>query len=283
MRLQSEWIEYGSDGASVAAYLARAHPAAAQPLPGVLVIQEIWGPDGHICDVAQRLAEAGYLALAVDLYSHGGRPPELAAERIEAAKSFLDSVGQTAWMDPAARAAELAKLPAERAEQVGATLGALLSGTRPMGRYLADLRAAYAWLAQHPGCDGRVASVGFCLGGGLSAQLACSESALAAAVIFYGAAPAAEQVAQIACPLLGIYGAEDERINAGVPAFAGAMAAAGKAFEAIYFEGAGHAFFNDTRASYRAGPARSAWARTLDFLDRHTSPAGARSEGGAGR
>jgi carboxymethylenebutenolidase len=283
MELRSEWIEYSAQGAAVGAYLSRPLAAGEQPLPGVLVIQEVWGPDAHICDVAERVAGSGYIALAVDLYSHGGRPAELAPERVEAAKSFLDSVPQSVWMDPSAREAELGKLPAERSAQIGATLGALLSPTRPMERYLDDLRAGYDWLRGQPECDGRVASVGFCLGGGLSAQLACSEAELAGSVIFYGASPAAEQVEAIACPVLGIYGAEDERVNSGVPAFASAMAAAGKAFEAIYYEGAGHAFFNDRRASYRPAPARSAWAQTLAFLDRVTSPARALREGGEGR
>lgn len=283
MKLQSEWIEYSAEGAPVSAFFSRPQAAGGERLPGVLVIQEIWGVDEHIRDVAERLASAGYIALAVDLFSHGGRPEELSPERIAAAKSFLDSVPQRVWMDPSAREAELARLPAERSAQVGATLAVLLSGERPMERYLADLRAAHGWLCERPDCDGRVASIGFCLGGGLSAQLACSQSGLAGAVIFYGASPAAEQVAQIACPVLGIYGAEDERVNAGVPAFASAMVAAGKTFEAIYYEGAGHAFFNDTRPSYRPAPARSAWAQTLAFLDSVGSPASARREGGEGR
>lgn len=78
----------------------RMRPARASgPLPGVIVIQEIWGPDDHIQDVTRRFAEAGYVALAPDLYSHGGRPNMLSFDRIEQAKKFLDRLPPDAWMN----------------------------------------------------------------------------------------------------------------------------------------------------------------------------------------
>jgi carboxymethylenebutenolidase len=267
MKLSAEWIEYGSGGEAVSAYVTR--PAGArEELPGVIVIQEVWGVDAHIRDVADRIGASGYVALAPDLYSRGGRPAELAPERIDRAKTFLETLPPAGWMDPARRAEALGELPPAEAEEIGASLGALLSPERPMDRYVADLRAGLAVLAGDPGCDGRVGSIGFCLGGGLSARLACAEPELGAAIVFYGAAPAPELVGGITCPVLGFYGAEDHRVNAGLPGFTAAMREAGKEFESVIYAGAPHAFFNDTRGSYRPGAARDAWARTLGFLGR---------------
>ncbi len=269
MKLSTEWIEYKSDGEAVSAYLTR--PAMVRErLPAVLVIQEVWGADAHIRDVADRLASAGYLALAPDLYSHGERPPPLAPERIEEAKAFFDSLPPAAAMDASKRSEALAHLAPERARALGETLDRLFSPERPMDRYFADVRAAFIRVREDPACDGRVASIGFCVGGGLSARLACEEPALTAAVVFYGASPAADRIAAIACPVLGIYGAHDERVMKGVPGFASAMRSAGKDFEAVVYAGAPHAFFNDTRSSYTPAAARGAWAQTLGFLARLT-------------
>ena len=89
MDLAAGWTSYEWEAGPVPAY--RAKPAVARdPLPAVLVIQEAWGVDEHIMDVARRVATAGYLTLAPDLYAPGGeRPPPLRAERMEAVKRFL--------------------------------------------------------------------------------------------------------------------------------------------------------------------------------------------------
>ena len=107
------------------------------------------------------------------------------------------------------------------------------------------------------------------MGGGLSAQLACAEPELAAAVIFYGASPAQDDLGGLRCPVLGFYGGEDPRITATVPGLAAAMEAAGKSYEWHVYAGAPHAFFNDTRRSYDVGAARDAWARLLGFFAEH--------------
>ena len=91
---------------------------------------------------------------------------------------------------------------------------------------------------------------------------------LGAAAIFYGRSPAAPLAAKIRCPVRGFYGASDRPINEGVPAFADAMKQAGASFEAQVYEGAGHAFFNDGRTSYRAAAARDAFARVLELFRR---------------
>jgi carboxymethylenebutenolidase len=277
MELVREWVSYDAPAGPVFAYLARPRPASG-PLPAVLVIQEVWGVDGHIEDVTERLASAGYVALAVDLYSSGGgRPEALSVERVDAAKRFLNTIPSDQWAavlgDEARRAEELAKLPDGEGERVGETLGTLFGGMRDLGRYLAILRAGVSYLWAHPACAGRaIGSVGFCLGGGLSALLACEEPQLAAAAIFYGASPSAEQVASIGCPVRGFYGREDPRIVAGLPDFEAALADAGADFELRVYPDTPHAFFNDTRPSYRQEAARDAWAGTLAFFARALDP-----------
>jgi carboxymethylenebutenolidase len=237
LELLSEWIDYDSPAGAVAGYLARSR-AVSGPAPGVVVIQEVWGVDGHIADVADRFASAGYVALAPDLYSAGGgRPPALAAERVAAAKAFLNTIPTAQWMavlgDEQRRAEALAALPAGEARDVGETIGALFGGVGgDPSRHVGVLRAAVAFLHAHPACAGRaVGSVGFCLGGGLSALLAGEEPALGAAVIFYGSSPGAEQIGSIRCPLRGFYGHDDPRIVTGLPAFDAALAAAGADYE----------------------------------------------------
>jgi carboxymethylenebutenolidase len=275
--LLSEWIDYDTDAGRADAYISR--PAAAsEPIPAVLVIQEIWGADTHIADVTDRLASAGYVALAPDLYSAGGRPPALATERVATAKEFLNTIPTGEWMavltDEQRRAEALSQLPAEKAGEVAETIGALFGGAGgDFARHLVVLRAAVAWLHRHPACVGRaVGSVGFCLGGGLSALLAAEEPELGAAVIFYGSSPADEQAGTIGCPVRGFYGQEDPRIVAGLSAFNAALSAAGVDHELRVYPNTGHAFFNDTRPSYRQEAARDAWARTLAFFAETLGP-----------
>jgi carboxymethylenebutenolidase len=271
MELMNEWVSYDGPAGSVAAYLSRPRPAS-DPLPAVVVIQEVWGVDGHIEDVADRVAAAGYVTLAPDLYSAGGgRPPALVAERVQEAKAFLNTIPPAEWIavlsDDERRAEALGKLPDGSGERVGETIATLFGGARDLEPHLGVLRAAVAFVGSHPACAGRsVGSVGFCLGGGLSALLACEEPQLGAAVVFYGSAPSAERVASIGCPLRGFYGQDDPRIVGGLPAFEAALRDAGADHELRIYPDTGHAFFNDTRPSYRQEAARDAWGRTLAFF-----------------
>jgi carboxymethylenebutenolidase len=271
MDLVREWVSHDGPSGELSSYLAR--PAAArEPLPAVVVLQEIWGVDGHIEDVTERLAAAGYVALAPDLYSAGGgRPATLAPERVEATKEFLNTIPSDQWAavlgDEAQRAQALGKLPDGEGERVGETLGTLFGGMRDLDGYTQSARAAIAFLGSLPACAGRpVGSIGFCLGGGLSARLACQEPALGAAVVFYGSAPEAAQVASIGCPLRGFYGHDDPRIVGGLPELEAALAGAGADHELRVYPNTGHAFFNDTRSSYRPEAARDAWGRALAFF-----------------
>ncbi|HEY5316363.1 MAG TPA: dienelactone hydrolase family protein [Solirubrobacteraceae bacterium] len=271
MELATGWITYDTLAGDVAAYIARPEAAAA-PLPGIIVLQEIWGVDRHIADLVERFASASYFVLAPDLFSAGGgRPPALAPERVAAAQEFLNSIPQATWMavlgDQARRAEALAKLPGDEARSVGETLGQLFGGGRDPGRSLVITHAAADYLRSHPACSGRlIGSVGYCMGGGLSAQLACTDPDLGAAVIYYGASPSADQVSSIRCPVRGFYGQNDPRVVAGLPDFQAALKAAGVDHELRVYPDTGHAFFNDRRPSYQPESARDAWARTLAFF-----------------
>lgn len=242
-----------------------ARPASARhALPAVVVIQEVWGVDEHIEDLADRFATAGYLAVAPDLYAENGlRPPALGRERIEALKTFLDGAPPAVWRDPAARDAALAALDAARREALSETMSLVLRPDRPVDAWTRTLVRVSRALRDDARCDGRICSTGYCLGGNLSARLAGADPDLRAAAIYYGHSPSLEQMTELSCPLIGFYGVEDERITSGVPAFEEAMRAAGHEIEVHIYPDTGHAFFNDTRPSYRIDAARDAWARTL--------------------
>jgi len=132
---------------------------------------------------------------------------------------------------------------------------------------VAASKAAVAYLKSRPDSNGKVGAVGFCWGGGQVNQLAVADPELSAGVAYYGAQPKAEQVAAIKAPLLLHYGGLDERINAGIPAFEKALKEDGKSYQIFVYEGANHAFNNDTNsARYDKNAADLAWGRTVDFL-----------------
>jgi len=131
-------------------------------------------------------------------------------------------------------------------------------------------RAAIAYLKQNPGGNGKVGAIGFCWGGGAVNALAVNDPNLSAGVAYYGAQPKAEDVPKIEAALLLHYGGLDERINAGIPAYEAALKAAGKSYAIYVYDGANHAFNNDTNAArYDKAAADLAWSRTLAFLKKN--------------
>jgi len=127
--------------------------------------------------------------------------------------------------------------------------------------------AAVKYLKTYPLSTGKVGVVGFCWGGGMANQVAVHSPDLVAAVPYYGAAPAPEDVPKIKASLLLHYAGIDERINAGIPAFEAALKAASVNYQIYIYEGAQHAFNNDTTpARYNKDAAQLAWQRTIAFL-----------------
>jgi carboxymethylenebutenolidase len=224
--METEMVEYtDADGEQLMGYLAR--PAGSGPLPAVVVIQEWWGLDEHIQDLARRFAGENFVALAPDLY-HG----QVASEPDEARKLVME-------LDMAAAVQEIQR--------------------------------GIDFLQQQDYVAGpKVGIVGFCMGGGLVLQTALVEDDLAAGVVFYGRPLSTEQAGQVKAPILGFFGAADQGIP--VPeaeAMHTAFGEAGIENEIHVYDGAPHAFFNDTRPSYNAEAAADAWPRTLDWFRSH--------------
>lgn len=195
----------------------------------VLVVHELFGLTDHLRDVARRLADAGYVGVALDLFSHrGGRVRCLMAE-----------------------------------------LGRMVGGRGPRSGTLDDLAAAGAWLSSHPDyATLPTAVVGFCWGGGVVLSYITGGPDVDAAAAFYGRNPPLEAVANITCPVLAVYGGTDRFITPGAEALRTAMEHEGKRIEVHVVSGVGHSFMNERRRHDPAAVA-TGWRVLLDFLDRH--------------
>lgn len=135
---------------------------------------------------------------------------------------------------------------------------------------LARAEAAVRFLASHPASTGNVGAVGFCWGGGLVNQLAQASLRLKAGVAYYGMQPPLDRVPGINAALLLHYAGLDNRVNEGIAAYEDALAKAGKDYTVYVYEGANHAFNNDTNpARYDPKAAELAWTRTAAFLAKH--------------
>jgi len=135
---------------------------------------------------------------------------------------------------------------------------------------LPRLAGAVPFLAGHPESTGKVGAVGFCWGGGYANQLAAAGTSLKASVPYYGRQLPAVQVPKITAALCLHYGSLDRRINAGIAEYEAALKANNKTYELHMYEGANHAFNNDTSASrYNKEAADLAWSRTVAFLEKH--------------
>jgi carboxymethylenebutenolidase len=133
-----------------------------------------------------------------------------------------------------------------------------------------NLAAAISVLEKHGNSNGKVGAVGFCWGGGMVGELAVNAPALDAGVVYYGRQPKATDVERIKAPLLLQYAGQDARINEGIPAFEEALKKANKSYTIYIYEGAQHAFNNDTsEARYHKSAAEQAWARTIAFFKEH--------------
>ncbi len=260
-------LTFSGDTGPVQAYLSR--PSEAGPRPAVIVIHEIYGLTPHIQDVADRLAAQGYVALAPNLFSRPGMGELLTASVIDTFFRLRAAIPPERQADPSALQQEMANLPPEQRRSLEQAVP-LLSGGWPRESFTRDLVQAVDFLKTLPYViPDKIASVGFCFGGSRSFDLAC-HAPLAACVVFYGENPSpVDKAANIPCPVLGLYGAEDLRINRHLGEMIQIMAEHKKDYEMRIYPGAGHAFFNDTRPQvYREHAARDAWERMLRFYQR---------------
>lgn len=225
-----EWTDIKRDGRAVHAFVV--YPESKQKAAAVVVIHENMGLTDWVRSVADELAAHGYLAVAPDLLS--GTGPN---------SGNTDSFPT---MD-AARSA-IYKLPAEQVA--------------------ADLDAAATYISKLPAANGKVAVAGFCWGGSQSFRFAANRKDLAAAFVFYGTGP--DDVSAIAAPVYGFYGGNDARVDATIPKTAELMKQAGKTYEPVSYEGAGHGFMRSGEQP-DAAPANKkahdeAWERWLALL-----------------
>lgn len=239
-------VQLETTGGTIAAY--RADPVG-EPRGGVVVIHEIWGLVDHIKDVADRFAVEGYLAVAPDILSSTGMPPELGAEL----QQLIQGADERARTDAQPRLREA--LSVSRSPEYAEWAVTVLT-------QVVDYAAA-----QH-GVGDRVAAVGFCFGGTYAYAVAAEDTRVRAAVPFYGSAPPFATLGDIRARVLAFYGERDERITGVLPELEVAMAEAGVDFTPVVYPGAEHAFFNDSSPSrYDPDAAADAWRRTLDFLE----------------
>ena len=149
----------------------------------------------------------------------------------------------------------------EKAVKMFATLDA--------GKRTEDLMTGANTLKARPECTGKIGAVGFCFGGGVANAMAVRMPDLAGAVPFYGAQPAAGDVAKIKAPLMIHYAGLDERINAGWPAYETALKENKVRYEMFMYANTNHGFHNDTTPRYDEAAAKLAWQRTLDFFNKN--------------
>jgi len=237
-------IDIEGAGSPLSAY--RAEPTG--ELRGALiVIHEIWGLVDHIKSVADRYATEGYLVIAPDILSHGGVTPELGQQ---IADLMRGSDADRAAAQPLLRD----RMAPVRSPEYGEwAVGAL--------------KGVVDYIEQQQGVDGRIGVLGFCFGGTYSFALAAADARIRGAVPFYGAPPESAELAHLDCPVLALYGEEDERLITGLPEVTQRMHDAGVQFISHVYPNAGHAFFNDTNpVVYRPEVAADAWSRSIEFL-----------------
>lgn len=144
--------------------------------------------------------------------------------------------------------------------------GRALQRQRDRDEMIEDFIAAVRFLQSHDRCTGSVGCVGFCFGGSVSNALAVRVPDLAAAVPFYGGQPATEDVEKINAPLMIHYAGDDERVNAGWPAYQVALETEDKRYQQFTYPGVRHGFHNDTTPRYDQPAADLAWQRTIGFF-----------------
>jgi len=229
-----EWVQVKNGDRSVNSFIV--YPEVKSKATAVVVIHEIFGMTDWVRTVADQLAEAGYIAIAPDLLS--GMGPNGGGS-----SSFTDRSG------------------------VGQAIGKL-----PPEQITADLNAVADYVSKLPACTGKVAVCGFCWGGGQSFRFATNRTKLAAAFVFYGTGPDnKEAIGKIKAPVYGFYGGNDARVNATIPKSQELMKEAGKTYEPVTYEGAGHGFMragedpaNTNEANKKAHD--EAWARWKTIL-----------------
>jgi len=250
-----------SDDAEMVTYVAA--PKAKGRHPAIIVVHEAWGLNKQIKGVADRYAEQGFVAVAPHLFC---REKDLTEQAIEKAMTRIWQIPPEKRSDPVAIQSLMERLP----ENDRKIMNYFFTGREQAEKIMAeDLLCCVNYAKSLENVDGeKLGITGFCLGGGLTYQLATAYP-FGAAVPFYGANPRPlDAVAKINGPVFGIYAGEDTRINSGVTALVESMIKYKKTFQMKIYQGTQHAFFNETRASYNKAAAEDAWTMALAFFNK---------------
>jgi carboxymethylenebutenolidase len=228
----SEWVTVKHDNRSVETLLV--YPETKDRRPVVLVIHEIFGLSDWVQELADEVAAAGYIAVAPDLLS--GMAPNGGRTKDFVSGGVTEAVSK---LNP---------------DQV-----------------TADLNAVADYARKLPAAAGKLFVAGFCWGGGQTFRFAANRGDLSGAFVFYGPPPGKEAMSRIQAPVYGFYGGNDARINSTLPDTAAAMKAAGKTYEPVTYEGAGHGFMRAGEAPDDSNPANQtareqAWQRWKSLL-----------------
>ena len=230
----AEWVTVKHGDRNVETFVV--YPESKSKTPVVLVIHEIFGMTDWVEDLADQVAAAGYIAVAPDLLSgmgpNGGRSSSFGGESVA-----REAVGK---LNP---------------DQV-----------------TADLNAAADYGLKLPASNGKLFVAGFCWGGSQTFRFVTNRADLAAAFVFYGGPPEKDALARIKAPVYGFYAGNDARIDATIPDTIAQMKAAGKAYEPVTYDGAGHGFMrageapdaNDANKKART----DAWVRWKSLLSK---------------
>jgi carboxymethylenebutenolidase len=228
-----EWVTVKHDNRAVETFVV--YPESKSKTPVVLIIHEIFGMTDWVEDLADQVAAAGYIAVAPDLLS--GMGPNGGRSSSFAEGKTMEAVSH---LNP---------------DQI-----------------TADLNAAADYGLKLPASSGKLFVAGFCWGGGQAFRFATNRADLAAAFVFYGGPPEKDAMARIKAPVYGFYGGNDARIGATIPDTVTAMKAAGKVYEPVTYEGAGHGFMrageapDATDANKKARA--DAWTRWKSLLNK---------------
>lgn len=263
MDIEHEDIKYDIKDDKISAYLSK--PADEGRHPGVVLIHEIFGLDGHIRNVADRLASEGYVVVAPDLFSSRQLSETLTPKSIGETMKFIMSMPVDKQRNEAYRMSELEKMDEGVRKAIIGAYDTLFV-KRPTGLITEYLSYAVDYLKHLDSVNGKIGSVGFCFGGGMSINLACTGKT-EASVIFYGENPdPIDKIKNVKGAVMGLYGGEDSRINSGVGELVRALISFKKGFIVKVYPGAHHAFFNDTRqAHFNKAAADDAWKMLLQF------------------
>lgn len=228
-----EWVKVKQGKREVNSFLA--FPEVKDKATAVVLIHEIFGLTDWVRGVADQLAEAGYITIAPDLLSgtgpSGGGTSELGGS--DGVRKAISSL--------------------------------------PPDQITADLNAVVEYVSKLPACNGKVIVGGFCWGGSQSFRFATNNKDIRAALVFYGTGPVQESdIARINCPVYGFYGGNDARVTSTVSESANLMKKAGKTYEPVTYEGAGHGFMRAGEAPDASNDNKNAhdqaWRRWKELL-----------------